>query len=127
MRRIALLALILSMLAAGCGDDTEVPDLGLAEAEEAYECLDGEGFEVSGTRTPNDSDGADVELAVRSGEVPIAVAYYESPAEAQRRERDLVASVAAAEGTVLIRDAVAIVTGGVPDADDKAAVEGCVF
>ena len=128
MRPLLALAIALAVLVAACGDDSDAPDLGLAEAEEAFECLDEEGFEARGVRSdPSDRDAPDVELTVRSGDVPVFVGYYASEAEAQRRERDLFEAVAPQQGTVLIRGSVAIVTGGVPDADDKAAVEGCVF
>lgn len=125
--RAAVAVLALAIGGVGCGDDSDPPDLGLAAAEEAYDCLGEEGFQVAGTRTPNDRDGADVELTVRPEDVPIVIAYYPSEAEARRRERALVKDVAPEQGTVLIRGSVAIVTGGLPDEDDKAIVESCVF
>lgn len=127
MRRTALLALALALL-TGCGDDSDTPDLGLAQAEEAWSCLDEEGFVVSGGPSDaDDRDAPEVELTVRSGDVPIFIGYYASEAEAQRLEPKLFEAVAPQQGTVLVRGSVAIVTGGVPEASDKAAIEGCVF
>jgi hypothetical protein len=129
MRRAAALALALAALLAGCGDGgSDAPDLGSPAAEEAWTCLEEEGFDVVGGRSePNDRDAPEVELTVRSGNVPIFVAYYESEEEAKRRERGLFEAVAPQQGTVLVRGSVAVVTGGLPEAEDKAAVEGCVF
>ncbi len=127
MRAAAVLLALAAALLTACGDDTDVPDLGLGAAQDAFECLDEEGFETGGTRNPDDADGADVELTVRSGDVPILIAYYPNEAEAQRHQRRLLKAVAPQQGTVFVRGSVALVTGGLPDAEDKAAVEGCVF
>ena len=125
----ATLAIALALALVACGDDdSDVPDLGITAAEEAWECLEDEGYPVVGGRSkPTDGDAPDVELVVRSGDVPVFVAYYESEAEAERREPQLVKNVAAHEGSVLRRGSVAIVTAGLADAEDTAAVQGCVF
>lgn len=126
-RRTTTVAIAIATVLAGCGGE-DAPDLGNEAAEAAWECLADEGFEVVGGRSDaSDRDAPDVELIVRSGNVPIFVGYYASEREAESREHDLFEAVAPQEGTVLVRGAVAVVTGGLPDAQDKATVEGCVF
>jgi hypothetical protein len=133
MRRGLGLAAAVAALVAGCGADDEpnvddVPDLRNEAAEEAFACLEGEGYDVIGFRSePSDRDAPDIELTLSLGSGQAFVAYYASVAEAAKREPELHRNAEDFAGTVLRRGSVAIVIGGHAEDDDRTTIENCVF
>ena len=133
MRRRLVLATAVAALLSGCGDDgesdvSEVPDLRNEAAEEAFACLEAEGYDVLGFRSkPSDRDAPDVELTFPFGGSAVFVAYYASEAEAAKREPEVRRNAEDFSGTVERRGSVTIILAGSADKDDKVTIENCVF
>jgi hypothetical protein len=132
VRRLIALGIGVFLL-GGCGADdraggAEVPELGSAAAEQAWTCLEDEGFDVLGGRSgPSDRDAPDVELTFSDGAEQVFIGFYGDDREAARREPAIRKGARDFGGRVERRGSVTIVWGGESAADSRERVEACAF